>query len=97
MIEIKTTQEALNQLDMDKHPKELIADVLIQTYIFDTCFDRDSQNKVLILEDGEIYETNGLIAELTELVGNYHKSLYIICDSGEGLIIYKKLRGIENV
>ena len=94
MIEIRNTKEAIEKLSTDTLPIEVLKDVLLQTFIFDTAFKnyQNSQNKVIILNSNEEYPTPDLIPEIDEIIEKTQKSLYILSDSGEGLVVYKKIR-----
>lgn len=94
MIEIRNTKEAIEKLSTDTLPIEVLKDVLLQTFIFDTAFKNypNSQNKVIILNSNEEYPTPDLIPEIDEIIEKTQKSLYILSDSGEGLVVYKKIR-----
>ena len=98
MIEIRNTQEAIDKLTLDTLPIDVLKDVLLQTFIFDTEFRdyQNSQNKVVILDSNEDYQIPDLIPEIDEVIEKTQKNLFILSDSGEGLVIYKKLREIEN-
>ena len=101
MIEIRNTQEAIDKLTLDTLPIDVLKDVLLQTFIFDTEFRdyQNSQNKVVILDSDEEYQIPDLIPEIDEVIEKTQKTqktLFILSDSGEGLVIYKKLREIEN-
>ena len=98
MIEIRNTQEAIDKLTLDTLPIDVLKDVLLQTFIFDTEFRdyQNSQNKVVILDSNEDYQIPDLIPEIDEVIEKTQKTLFILSDSGEGLVIYKKLREIEN-
>jgi len=43
------------------------------------------------LEPNEPYKVPDIVPELEEDIGNYHKRLYITCDSGEGIVIYRRM------
>ena len=101
MIEIRNTQEAIDKLTLDTLPIDVLKDVLLQTFIFDTEFRdyQNSQNKVVILDSNEDYQIPDIIPEIDEVIEKTpktQKTLFILSDSGEGLVIYKKLREREN-
>ena len=98
MIELRNTQEAIDKLTIDTLAIDVLKDVLLQTFIFDTEFRdyQNSQNKVVILDSNEDYQIPDLIPEIDEVIEKTQKTLFILSDSGEGLVIYKKLREIEN-
>lgn len=98
MIEIRNTQEAIDKLTLDTLPIDVLKDVLLQTFIFDTEFKDypNSQNKVVIIDSDEEYQIPDLIPEIDEVIEKTQKTLFILSDSGEGLVIYKKLREINN-
>ena len=98
MIELRNTQEAIDKLTIDTLSIDVLKDVLLQTFIFDTEFRdyQNSQNKVVILDSNEDYQIPDLIPEIDEVIEKTQKTLFILSDSGEGLVIYKKLREIEN-
>lgn len=92
MIELKNTQDAIDKLTLDTLPIEVLKDVLLQTFIFDTEFKHcvNSQNKIVVLETNENYQTPDLYPEIDEYIGQTRKTLFILSDSGEGLVIYRK-------
>ena len=98
MIKIKTLQDAVENISTDRFNKEIIKEILFDLYLFDREFNRElyPNNEVIILDTNEEYEPPFDIPELELQIGNYIKRLYIISDSGEGLIIYQKRKENNN-
>lgn len=93
MIEITNMKEVVENIKLYNFTPNLIKDILLQVFIFDTEFEKPNQNKLVVLDENETYDTTFLVPEYEEDIDDYHKTLYIICDSGEGLLIYKKIGG----
>lgn len=93
MIEITNMKEVVENIKLYNFTPDLIKDILLQVFIFDTEFEKPNQNKLVVLDENETYDTSLLVPEFEEDIDDYHKTLYIICDSGEGLLIYKKKGG----
>ena len=72
---------------------DLLKDLLFQTYIFDTQFTGETLNEIVLVNKDETYKMPDLIPEIEEIIGGYKKTLFIICDSGEGLIVYQEIGG----
>lgn len=98
MIKIKTLQDAVENISTDRFNKEIIKEILFDLYLFDREFNKElyPNNEVIILDTNEEYEPPFDIPELELQIGNYIKRLYIISDSGEGLIIYQKRKENNN-
>ena len=98
MIKIKTLQDAVENISTDRFNKEIIKEILFDLYLFDREFNKElyPNNEVIILDTNEEYEPPFDIPELELQVVNYIKRLYIISDSGEGLIIYQKRKENNN-
>lgn len=93
MITVTNMKEVVDNISIYNFSPNLIKDILLQVFIFDTEFEKPNQNKLVILDENEIYDTSLLMLEFEEDIDDYHKSVYIICDSGEGMIVYKKNGG----
>ena len=93
MIKIKNTKEALQKLAEEDLSPDLLKDLLFQTYIFDTQFTGETLNEIVLVNKDETYKMPDLIPEIEEIIGGYKKTLFIICDSGEGLIVYQEIGG----
>ena len=98
MIKLKTSQDAVDNISTDRFNKEIIKEILFDLYLFDREFNKElyPNNEVIILDTNEEYEPPFDIPELELQIGNYIKRLYIISDSGEGLIIYQKRKENNN-
>ena len=90
MIEITNMKQAVTELQKTELSQNTIKDILLQAYIIDTQYPKEIQNKIVLLQDNEQYDTKNLIPEIEEDIDDYHKSIYILSDYGEGLIIYKR-------
>ena len=90
MIEITNMKQAVKELPKIELSQNTIKDILLQSYIIDTQYTKEIQNKIVLLQDNEQYDTHDLIPEIEEDIDGYHKSIYILSDYGEGLIIYKQ-------
>ena len=90
MIEITNMKQAVTELQKIELSQNTIKDILLQAYIIDTQYPKKIQNKIVLLQDNEQYNTQNLIPEIEEDIDDYHKSIYILSDYGEGLIIYKR-------
>ena len=93
MIKIKNTKEALQKLAEEDLSPDLLKDMLFQTYIFDTQFTGETLNEVVLINKNEKYQMPDLIPEIEEIIEGYKKTLYILGDSGEGLIVYQEIGG----
>ena len=98
MIKLKTLQDAIDNISIDNFNNEIIKELLFDLYLFDREFNEElyPNNEVIILDTNEEYEPPFDIPELELQIGNYIKRLYIISDSGEGLIIYQKRKENNN-
>jgi|GEM_PF-4536993 len=90
MIEITNMKQAVTELQKIELSQNTIKDILLQAYIIDTQYPKEIQNKIVLLQNNEQYDTHDLIPEIEEDIDGYHKSIYILSDYGEGLIIYKR-------
>ena len=90
MIKIKTTQDIIKKLSNIQFEKETISDILFQTYLLDTQFNKNHKCKIIILEKDEYYKIN-LPVEIEQYFKDYVKRVYILNDFGEGIITYTKL------
>lgn len=93
MKKIRNLKDAVRSLDIDVEGIDVVKDVLLQAFTFESCFDKNSTNEVVILEKDEEYSEPELIPEIVENIGDYEKKLYIVCDSGEGLVVYRQKGG----
>jgi len=93
MIKLKNTNDAKIKLANEDLSPELLKDILFQLFIMETQFQEDNLNEIIILNKDEPKYQVDLIPEIEEEIEGYKKTLYIICDSGEGLIIYHELGG----
>ena len=91
MTKLKNTQEAIELLNMDDYSPNVLKDILFNLFTFDTQFQGFTGNEIIIVAKDEEYEMPDMIAELDAQIDNYHKTLYILSNSGEGLIVYKEL------
>jgi hypothetical protein len=75
-----------------------IKEILFDLYLFEREFNKElyPNNEIIILDKNEEYEPPFDIPELELQIGNYIKRLYIISDSGEGLIVYLKTKENDN-
>ena len=98
MITIKTFQDVLNKIPTNTFSNEIIKEILFDVYTFDREFDRTlyPNNEVIILDTDEQYTPPNDVSEFEIKVENYLKKLYIVSDSGEGLIIYQKRKEKNN-
>ena len=90
MKEIQNFKELKEKVEFGSLGEELMKDIVFQLYIFENCFEEGAINKVVILEEDEDYPIPDLACELEETICNYNKQLFILSNSGEGLIVYKK-------
>ena len=90
MKEIKNFKELKEKVEFGSLSEELMKDIVFQIYIFENYFEQGVVNKVVILEEDEDYPIPDLACELEETICNYNKQLFILSNSGEGLIVYKK-------
>ena len=88
MIQIQTTEEAIEKLADEEIEIEVLKDILFQAFLMDTQFKGCTDNKIIILKSNEEYVLPDLVPEIDETVGNFRKILYITCDTGEGIVIY---------
>ena len=98
MIKLKTLQDAIDNISIDNFNNKIIKEILFDLYLFEREFNEElyPNNEVIILDTNEEYEPPFDIPELELQVDNYIKRLYIISDSGEGLIIYQKRKEKNN-
>ena len=92
MKKIQSFKELKEKIEFGELPYELMKDVVFQIYIFESEFDStySKNNAVVLVDENETYETSNLICEIEEEIAGYKKQVFILSDSGEGLIIYKK-------
>ena len=98
MIKLKTLQDAIDNISIENFNNETIKEILFDLYLFEREFNEElyPNNEVIILDTNEEYEPPFDIPELELQVVNYIKRLYIISDSGEGLIIYQETKENNN-
>ena len=98
MIKLKTLQDVIDNMSIENFNNETIKEILFDLYLFEREFNEElyPNNEVIILDTIEEYEPPFDIPELELQIGNYIKRLYIISDSGEGLIIYQKRKENNN-
>lgn len=98
MIKLKTLQDAIDNISIDNFNNEIIKEILFDLYLFEREFNKElyPNNEIIILDTNEEYEPPFDIPELELQIGNYIKRLYIISDSGEGLIVYLKTKENNN-
>lgn len=98
MIKLKTLQDAIENISIDDFNNEIIKEILFDLYLFEREFNKElyPNNEIIILDTNEEYEPPFDIPELELQIGNYIKRLYIISDSGEGLIVYLKTKENNN-
>ena len=98
MIKLKTLQDAIDNISIENFNNETIKEILFDLYLFEREFNEElyPNNEVIILDTNEEYEPPFDIPELELQIGNYIKRLYIISDSGEGLIIYQETKENKN-
>jgi hypothetical protein len=94
MIKLKTLHDAIDNISIDNFNNEIIKEILFDLYLFEREFNKElyPNNEIIILDTNEEYEPPFDIPELELQIGNYIKRLYIISDSGEGLIVYLKTK-----
>ena len=98
MIRLKTLDEALEKIKEAHLTPTVLLDVVTQLTIVETEF-KDYQpnlNEVVILDTDETFDTLNLVPEIDEDIDNYNKKLYILSDSGEGIVIYRKIKENDN-
>ena len=92
MIKLKTFQDIVDNISTNQFSNEIIKDILFDVYTFEKEFDKElyPNNEVIILNTNEEYSMPSDISEFEIDIDNYSKTLYIISDSGEGVIVYRK-------
>ena len=96
MIEIKNIEEMNSKLRDKNLSANLIEDITQQLTIIQNEFPADNHCKVLIMEDYEVYDNNGLCVEIEEVIDGYIKQIYIIDNAGDGIVVYSpKARNID--
>jgi len=91
MIEIKNVRDIREKLKLHEIDGELLIDLVRTIIIFESEFGDSQINKIVLLEDNEGYEEPHPYPEVDEMVGSYNKKIYIVNDSGEGVVIYRKV------
>lgn len=91
MIKIKNTTEAIQKLTQQELSHNLIKDILLNTFIFDTQFNTYSANEIVLLNNNEQYDTHSLIPEIQDEIAGYKKTIYILSNAGEALITYEEM------
>ncbi len=87
---ITTMQEALQVLPNTNLTPNVVKDVLLNTYLFETEFKDSTINQIVLLDKDDHYVPPNTIPEIEEDIDNYHKTLYIVSDTGEGLLTYSE-------
>lgn len=95
MIEIRNLKDIREKLDIYTIDEKLLLDLVRMLILFDTEFDTSEINKIVILDSKEEHEEPHPYPEVDEIVGTYNKKIYIVCDSGEGVVIYKKVDALD--
>lgn len=85
---ITTIQEAIQVLPYTNLTPNVIKDILLNTYLFETEFNGSTINQIVLLDKDDKYVPPNTIPEIEEDIDNYHKTLYIISDTGEGVLTY---------
>lgn len=93
MKKIYKFKDAIQLLDIDTEGIDVIKDILLHTFMFEYYFPKSKINEIVILKNNEEYEFPQLIPEVDETIGNFNKRIYILCDTGEGLIVYHQKGG----
>ena len=83
MTKLKNIQEAIKLLNMDDYSPNVLKDILFNLFTFNTQFQGFTANEIIIVAKHEEYEKPDLIAEFDVQIDNYHKTLYILSNSGE--------------
>ena len=98
MITIKKYQDVLNKTHTNTFSNEIIKEILFDVYTFDREFDRTlyPNNEIIILDTDEQYTPPNDVSEFEIDIENYIKKLYIVSDSGEGVIVYQKIKENKN-
>lgn len=93
MITIKNIQEAIDKLDLNEYSYPVMKDIVAQAFIIEKEFKEfpECNNQIIILDKDEEYQEPDLIPEIDENIEEYNKKLYILSDTGEGLLIYRKI------
>ncbi len=94
---ITTMQEALQELPNTNLTPNVVKDVLLNTYLFETEFKGSTINQIIILDKDDNYVPPNTTPEIEEDIDNYHKTLYIVSDTGEGVLTYsEQIRGMAS-
>lgn len=91
MIEIRTIEDVREKLNLDEIDISLLMDLVKMTIVFETEFSNSEINKIVILDKDEDYDEPHPYPEIEETIGLYNKKVFIVCDSGEGITIYRKV------
>ena len=95
MIEIRSLKDIREKLNIHEMDEKLLLDLVRMLLLFDTEFGASDINKLVILDSNEEYEEPHPYPEVDEIVGTYNKKIYIVSDSGEGVVIYKKVDALD--
>ena len=91
MVEIRCIKDIREKINIDEIEYKLLIDVIQMTALFEVEFGESEINKVVILDTDEEYEDPHPYPEVVDTVGSYNKKVYIVSDSGEGVVIYRKV------
>lgn len=95
MIEIRKFKDIREKLDIYTIDEKLLLDLVRMLILFDTEFGASEINKIVILDTNEEYDVPHPYPEVDDTVGTYNKKIYVLCDSGEGIVIYKKVDALD--
>ena len=96
MIEIKTLKDIKEKVNIYTINSEMFKDLVTTTMIMEYEFDESDINKIIILDEDEDFEEPSKDEEFQLVIGGYKKKVFIMCDTGESIITYKKL-GVSRV
>ena len=96
MIEIKKLKDIKEKVNIYNINSEMFKDLVTTTMIMEYEFDESDINKIVILDEDEDFEEPPKDEEFQLVIGGYKKKVFIMCDTGESIITYKKL-GVSRV
>ena len=91
MIEIKKLKDIKEKINIYTMNSEMFKDLVTTTMIMEYEFDESDINKIVILDEDEDFEEPSKDEEFQLVIGGYKKKVFIMCDTGESIITYKKL------
>ena len=91
MIEIRTLKDIKEEVNIYIINSEMFKDLVLTAMIMEYEFDESDINKIVILDEDEEFEEPPKDEEFQLVIGGYKKKVFIICDTGESIITYKKL------